>query len=264
MDPAPVSTVFSAGQEAIAVAFRRHTLLALDDYLYCTRCRPRFRTCPAPCYTVASTATASAAWLGEDGQSPPKMKFKDYPIGYLPVNFAGVRTEEGKQYRFVAIDRASKVAFAELHPHAKRVVAAEFLRRVLDKLPYKVHTLLTDRGVQFTPQPHQFLPGGHRFDRICREYGVEYRLIKPAHPWTNGQVERMNYTIKKAIVKRFHYQSTQELNEHLQAFLLAYNHTKRLKTLHGLTPHEFVCAQWQKNPTIFIRDPTHFTLGPYT
>ena len=93
---------------------------------------------------------------------------------------------------------------------------------------------------------------------------MEHRLTKPAHPWTNGQVERMNRTIKEATVKRFHYQSTQELNEHLQAFLLAYNHAKRLKTLRGLTPHEFVCAQWQKNPTIFTRDPTHLTLGLYT
>ena len=118
--------------------------------------------------------------------------------------------------------------------------------------------------MQFTPQPHQFLPGGHRFDRICREYGVEHRLTKPAHPWTNGPVERTNRPIKEATVKRFHYQSTQELNGHLQAFLLAYNHAKRLKTLRGLTPHEFVCAQWQKNPTIFTRDPTHLTLGLYT
>ena len=62
----------------------------------------------------------------------------------------------------------------------------------------------------------------------------------------------------------FHYQTTDELNEHLQAFLLAYNHAKRLKTLRGLTPHEFVCAQWQKNPTIFTQDPTHLTLGLYT
>jgi hypothetical protein len=49
------------------------------------------------------------------------------------------------------------------------VVAAEFLRRVLDKLPYQVPTVLTDNGVPFTPEPHQLLPGGHRFDRICRE-----------------------------------------------------------------------------------------------
>ena len=59
----------------------------------------------------------------------------------------------------------------------------------------------------------------------------------------------MSRTIKKATVQRLPDQTTQELNEHLHAFLLAYNHAKRLKTLHGFTPHEFVCAQWQRNPT---------------
>ena len=73
----------------------------------------------------------------------------------------------------------------------------------------------------------------------------------------------MNRTIKEATVQRFHYQTTAELNEHLQAFLLAYNHAKRLKTLRGLTPHEFVCAQWQNNPTIFTRDPAHLTMRLY-
>ena len=42
------------------------------------------------------------------------------------------------------------------------------------------HTLLTNNGVQFTPQPYQFLRGRHRFDRICCEYGVEHRMTKPA------------------------------------------------------------------------------------
>lgn len=73
----------------------------------------------------------------------------------------------------------------------------------------------------------------------------------------------MNHTIKEATVQRFHCQAADELNEHLQAFLLAYNYAKRLKTLCGLTPHEFVCTQWQKNPTIFTRAPTHLTLGLY-
>ena len=179
------------------------------------------------------------------------------------MDFAEVQTEEGKQYLLVAIERTSQVAFAERHPRAKRVVAAGFLRRVLDKLPYQVPTVLTGNGVQFTPQAHPFLPGGHRFGRICREYGVEHRLTKPAHPWTNGPVERMNRTLKEATVRRYHYQSTDELNEHLQALLLAYNHAKRLKTLRGRTPHEFVCARWQKNPVNFNQHPTRLTLEPY-
>ena len=67
---------------------------------------------------------------------------------------------------------------------------------------------------------------------------MEHRLTKPAHPWTNGQVKRMNRTIQEATIRRYHYQNTGELNEHLQSFLLAYNHAKRLKTLRGLMPHE--------------------------
>ena len=54
----------------------------------------------------------------------------------------------------MAIDRTSKVAFAGLHPLAEQVVAAVFQRRVLDKLPYHVHPVLTDNRVQFTSQPH--------------------------------------------------------------------------------------------------------------
>ncbi len=38
------------------------------------------------------------------------------------------------------------------------------------------------------------------FDMICEANGIEHRLTKPNHPWTNGQVERMNRTIKDATV----------------------------------------------------------------
>ena len=58
--------------------------------------------------------------------------------------------------------------------------------------------------------------------------------------------------MKETIVWRFQYESADELNEHMQAFLLAYNHTKRLNA-HGLTPHELICAQWQKNSAILAR-----------
>ena len=192
-----------------------------------------------------------------------KKKFKDYPIGYLHIDFAEVHTQEGKSYLFVAIDRTSKLAFAELHPRATKLVAAEFLRRVLAGFPYKIHKILTDNGIQFSNMPHQSQANRHIFDRICQEHGIEHCLTKPAHPWTNGQVERMNRTLKEATVQRYHYQTADELNHHLQTFLLAYNHAKRLKTLRGLTPHEFVCAEWQTKPAIFTRDPTQLTLGLY-
>lgn len=77
-----------------------------------------------------------------------------------------------------------------------------------------------------------------RFDLICAANGIEHRLTKPNHPWTNGQVERMNRTIREATVKRFHYEAHDQLRTHLADFLAAYNFARRLKTLSGLTPYE--------------------------
>jgi hypothetical protein len=45
----------------------------------------------------------------------------------------------------------------------------------------------------------------------------------------NGQVERMNRTIKEATVKRYHYDNHTQLTAHLRDFINAYNYGCRLK-----------------------------------
>ncbi|WP_162791914.1 integrase core domain-containing protein, partial [Sulfitobacter sp. DFL-23] len=87
--------------------------------------------------------------------------------------------------------------------------------------------------------------------------GIEHRLTKPNHPWTNGPVERMNRTIKEATVKRGHYDSHDQLRTHLADFMAAYNFARRLKTLSGLTPYEYICKIWTSEPDRFILNPIH-------
>jgi hypothetical protein len=77
----------------------------------------------------------------------------------------------------------------------------------------------------------------------------------------NGQVERMNRTLKDATVKRYHYETHDQLKRHLHTFLMAYNLAQRLKTLRGLTPYEYICQQWHKNPERFHQNPHHHTVG---
>src|SRR5262249_14116444 len=57
-------------------------------------------------------------------------------------------------------------------------------------------------------------------------------------------LERMNRTIKDATVRRFHYESHDQFRQHLADFVSAYNFGRRLKTLKGLTPYEFICKAW--------------------
>jgi transposase InsO family protein len=139
------------------------------------------------------------------GDKPAKKRFKRYPIGYFHIDLAEVRTAKGKLNLFVAIDRTSKFAFVRLEKRAGKVEAAQFLRDLLQAPPYRIHTVLTDNGIQFTNRTLDAHTFAHIFDRVCSENGIEHRRTKVRHPWTNGQVERMNRTIKEATVKRFHY-----------------------------------------------------------
>jgi transposase len=182
----PRSTVLTPEEEALVVAFRRHTLLPLDDCLY--GLQPTI-----PHLTRSSLHRClerhGISRLPEmEGEKPKTKRFAHYAIGYFHIDM---------------------------------------------------------------------------FDRVCGENDIEHRLTKPNHPWTNGQVERMNRTLKEATVKRYHYESHDQLRAHLQLFLDAYNHARRLKTLRGLTPYEHVLHAWTKEPKRFRLDPSHHIPGPY-
>ena len=265
----PRSTVLTIEEEAIVIAFRRHTLLPLDDCLYALQATiPHLtRSSLHRCLQRHDISRLPDV----EGDKPRRSKFKSYPIGFFHIDIAEVRTGQGRLYMFVAIDRTSKFAFVELHEKATRRIAANFLRHLATALPYKIHTVLTDNGTHFTdPTGDGWTPNDikkmqaenqpflcHAFEFACAELDIEHRLTKPRHPWTNGQVERMNRTIKDATVKRYHYDSHEQLERHLQAFVSAYNFGRRLKTLRGLTPYEFICSRWTSEPQRFILNPIH-------
>jgi transposase InsO family protein len=265
----PRSTVLSTEEEAIIIAFRRHTLLPLDDCLYALQAT-------IPHLTRSSLHRClqrhGISRLPEtEGNKPAKKRFKPYPIGYFHIDIAEVRTEQGKLYLFVAIDRTSKFAFAELHEKATRRIAGDFLRHLIAAVPYRVHTVLTDNGTHFTtpgntasaaPLIKAAIARGelfraHAFELACAQNDIDHRLTKPRHPWTNGQVERMNRTIKDATVRRYHYDSHDQLRQHLSDFVTVYNFARRLKTLKGLTPYEFICKRWTLEPERFRLNPLH-------
>ena len=270
----PRSTVLSVEEEAVVVAFRRYTLLPLDDCLYALQ--------PTIPHLTRSSLHRCLQRHGisrlpeTDGDKPLRSKFKRYPIGFFHIDIAEVRTAQGKLYLLVAIDRTSKFAFAELHEKATRRVAGNFLRALAAAVPYKIHTVLTDNGTHFTePSGNAWTPTEikamraekvffrcHSFEAACADLDIEHRLTKPRHPWTNGQVERMNRTIKDATVKRLYYESHDQLRQHLADFVSAYNFARRLKTLRGLTPYEAICKAWTDEPSRFIQDPHHQIPGP--
>ncbi|WP_010140769.1 IS481 family transposase [Oceanicola sp. S124] len=266
----PRSTVLTEAEEAAIVAFRRHTLLPLDDCLYALQ--PSIPHLTRSALHRCLQRHGISRLPDVEGDKPRRSKFKSYPIGFFHIDIAEVQTAEGKLFLFVGIDRTSKFAVTQLVEKADRKTAWEFLQHMLEAVPYQVHTVLTDNGIQFAEQPRNrntAYSRPMRFDMICEgeplsaigprtmASGIEHRLTKPNHPWTNGQVERMNRTIKEATVKRFHYESHDQLQTHLSDFMAAYNFARRLKTLNGLTPYEYICKIWTSEPDRFILHPIH-------
>ena len=88
-----------------------------------------------------------------EGDKPQRQRFKRYPIGFFHIDIAEVQTAEGRLYLFVTIDRTSKFAVTQLVGKADRKTAWS--------------------------RPM-------RFEMICEAHGIEHRLTKPSHPWTNG------------------------------------------------------------------------------
>lgn len=62
----------------------------------------------------------------------------------------------------------------------------------------------------------------------------------------------MSCTIRDATVKRYHYDSHDQPRSHLADFPAACNFARRLKTLTGLTPYEYICKIGTSEPDSFI------------
>ncbi|AFW00166.1 transposase [Gluconobacter oxydans H24] len=137
--------------EATIVAFRRHTLLPLDDCLYALQASIPHLTRSALHRCLQRHEISRLPDIEEDKSK--RQRFKRYPIGFFHLDIAEVQTAEGKLYLFVAIDRTSKFAVTQLVGKADRKTAWEFLEHLLSIIPYRIHTILTDNGIHFADQP---------------------------------------------------------------------------------------------------------------
>jgi hypothetical protein len=145
----PRSTALTPAEEAVVVAFRRHTLLPLDDCLYALQ--------PTIPHLTRSTLHRCLQRHGiarlPEAAAPERGRFRAYPIGYFHVDIAdgrpvGVHTEEG---RALPLRGRRPHVHVRVRPAARagdRRSAAEFLEALAAAVPYRVRTVLTDNGTR--------------------------------------------------------------------------------------------------------------------
>ena len=112
----PRSTVLTEAEEAAIVAFRRHTLLPLDDCLYALQ--PSIPHLTRSALHRCLQRHGISRLPDVEGDKPKRQKFKRYPIGFFHIDIAEVQTAEGKLFLFVGIDRTVS---ATSRPYAVRL-----------------------------------------------------------------------------------------------------------------------------------------------
>jgi transposase InsO family protein len=108
----------------------------------------------------------------------------------VDVRFLTLNTAEGRgvrRYQDTAIDDATRVRALKICQHHNQANAMDFIDYVIDKFPFHIHTIRTDRGHEFQAQFHW----------LVEDKGIRNVCIKPRTPQLNGKVERSHRTGKE-------------------------------------------------------------------
>jgi len=260
--PRRLATVLSPLEEELICELRRSLALPLDDIVeVMRRClRPLSRDCVYRCLRRHQ--------LGRRQNTVPPAAvagtFQTTTVGFIHVDVKHLPTlRREKSYAFVAIDRATRYVYLEVHRRRDGATAAAFLDRFLVHFPYPVHTLLTDNGSEFTDRfavdmkgkPADKPSGRHPVDRLCLRHGISHRLTRPFRPQTNGMVERFNRRIADALrsaapatrnAGKNRFDTHAERDAFLITFVATYNRT-RLRCLAYRAPREALLNLQQPN-----------------
>jgi transposase InsO family protein len=135
---------------------------------------------------------------------------------------AGVsRCTVGWEYVHVAIDDATRLAYAEVLADEKATTAVAFLGRAISffaRHGVTVEQVMTDNGSPYRSTIHAI---------ACRTLGVRHLRTRPRRPQTNGKAERLIRTMLGSWAYGALYGSSRERAAALDGWLWNYNHRRR-------------------------------------
>jgi len=151
--------------------------------------------------------------------------------GARRTDAAGVpRGTKGWDAVHVAIDDATRLAYAEVLPDEKATTAVGFLDRAIAfyaRHGIHVERVLTDNGSPYRSTIHAI---------ACRSFGVRHLRTRPYRPQTNGKAERLIRTMLGGWAYGAIYASSTERTAALDGWLWEYNHRRRHQALGRQTP----------------------------
>ena len=142
------------------------------------------------------------------------------------------RSTKGWDFVHVAIDDATRLAYAEVLADETALTAVAFLKRATEffaRHGIQVERLLTDNGSPYRSAVHAL---------ACRALGIRHLRTRPRRPQTNGKAERFIRTLQAGWAYGAVYRSSDERTAALDGWLWHYNHRRRHSALSRQTPAE--------------------------
>jgi transposase InsO family protein len=141
----------------------------------------------------------------------------------VDVKFLQLKDQGGKtvkRYQYTAIDDATRIRALQSFPEHNQERAIQFIDYVIEKFPFRISTVRTDRGHEFQARFHWHV------------------YIKPQTPQLNGKVERSHRTDQTEFYQLLTYTDDMDLNPKLKAWENFYNYDRPHISLDGKTPYE--------------------------
>lgn len=260
--PHRLQSTLNAAQEELVVYLRTQLRLPLDDLLALVRefVEPAMsRSALDRLLRRRGHSRLPAPALPERSHEP----FKAYEPGYVHVDvkyLPQLADDTGRCYVFVAIDRATRWVFIAIKNTRTAAAARSFLNALAKAAPFKIRTVLSDNGTEFTDRlfgSRAKLPSGqHEFDRLCQALHIEHRLTRVRRPQTNGMVERFNGRIED-VLQSHHFRSGEDLETTLHRYVLLYNQQLPQSALGSKTPLQTMKDWHNLKPELFKKQPYH-------
>lgn len=149
----------------------------------------------------------------------------------VDVKFLKLKDSQGnpiRRYQYTAIDDATRIRALQIYPKHNQDCAIMFIDYVIEKFPFRISTVRTDRGHEFQA----------RFHWHVEDQGMRHVYIKPRTPQLNGKVERSLRTDQTEFYQLLTYTDDVDLNAKLVAWENFYNYDRPHISHEGKTPYE--------------------------
>lgn len=143
-----------------------------------------------------------------------------------------------KLYQYTAIDEYSRIRYLQIYEEKSTYTSYMFLQEVVKRFPFRIYTVRTDNGVEFTKR----LISNKVNNKTIFEYGLEkfkirHDLIKPYTPKHNGKVERSHRKDNERFYATHCFYSLEDANKQLKVYLNEYNNFP-MQPLNWKSPNE--------------------------